>query len=166
LAQPTPRLVIRRTDVVGRLDPAAGAAIVGGIARGCAEAGCALVGGETAETPGLYAGADYDLAGCAVGAVERGALLPRAGMQVGDIVSGLPSSGLHSNGFSLVRRIAADQGLAWTDPAPFAPGRALGEALLEPLSLVAGGHVRIDGNRVLLDAPSRAPPALVSPTVR
>jgi phosphoribosylformylglycinamidine cyclo-ligase len=116
----------------GRLDPKAGAAIVKGIAAGCIEAGCALIGGETAEMPGLYAKDDYDLAGFAVGAAERGALLPRADVAAGDVVIGLPSSGIHSNGFSLVRRIVAQSGLGWDAPAPFEPARSLGEALLEP----------------------------------
>src|SRR5690349_4009152 len=103
----------------GKLDPQAGAAIVEGIATGCREAGCALIGGETAEMPGLYADADYDLAGFAVGAAERGRLLPRDDIAAGDVVFGLPSSGVHSNGFSLVRRIVARERLAWDAPAPF-----------------------------------------------
>jgi phosphoribosylaminoimidazole synthetase len=116
----------------GKLDPTQGTAIVSGIAAGCREAGCALIGGETAEMPGMYQEKDYDLAGFAVGAVERGQLLPTDDIVEGDVILGLASSGLHSNGFSLVRRIVALSGLSWDDQAPFAPGRTLAEALLEP----------------------------------
>jgi phosphoribosylformylglycinamidine cyclo-ligase len=115
----------------GKLDIAQARAVIAGIASGCHEAGCALVGGETAEMPGLYASYDYDLAGFAVGAAERDALLPR-GVAPGDVVLGLASSGVHSNAFSLVRRVVEISGLAWDAPAPFAPGRTLGAALLEP----------------------------------
>ncbi len=96
----------------GKLDVEAAKRIIGGIAKGCEISGCALVGGETAEMPGMYAGGDYDLAGFSVGAAERGALLP-AGVAPGDAILALPSSGVHSNGFSLVRRIFSDAGLNW-----------------------------------------------------
>jgi phosphoribosylformylglycinamidine cyclo-ligase len=115
----------------GRLDVTQAAAVIGGIAEGCRQAGCALVGGETAEMPGMYHGDDYDLAGFSVGAAERGSLLPRD-VSPGDTVLGLASSGVHSNAFSLVRRIVALSGLAWTAPAPFAPGLSLGQALMTP----------------------------------
>src|ERR687890_1402541 len=115
----------------GKLAPEVGVAIVKGIAEGCRRSGCALIGGETAEMPGLYAGGDYDLAGFAVGAAERGTLLPKA-VRPGDVLIGPASSGVHSNGFSLVRRIVEASGLPWDAPAPFAPGEALGRALLEP----------------------------------
>lgn len=118
----------------GKLDIAVAKAVVGGIAEGCIQAGAALTGGETAEMPGLYAAGDYDLAGFAVGAAERGMLLPRGDVATGDAIIGLASSGVHSNGFSLVRRIVEMAGLTWDAPAPFAcaPDTTLGEALLTP----------------------------------
>ncbi|HVX91836.1 MAG TPA: phosphoribosylformylglycinamidine cyclo-ligase, partial [Xanthobacteraceae bacterium] len=116
----------------GALDPQIGAEVVGGVAAGCRESGCALIGGETAEMPGLYAARDYDLAGFAVGAAERGELLPRGDVAPGDAVLGIASSGVHSNGFSLVRRVVERGRLAWDAPAPFDPQRPLGEALLTP----------------------------------
>ena len=115
----------------GKLDPDQGAAVVG-IAEGCRQAGAALIGGETAEMPGMYGKGDYDLAGFAVGAAERGTLLPSNNIDTNDIVLGLGSTGVHSNGFSLVRRIVQESGLSWQDPAPFDNTRSLAEALLTP----------------------------------
>lgn len=116
----------------GKLDVEQGTAIVNGIAEGCRIAGCALIGGETAEMPGMYHGKDYDLAGFAVGAAERGTLLPRPDIAEGDTLVAIASSGVHSNGYSLVRKIVDLSGLAWDYDAPFQPGRSLSEALLTP----------------------------------
>jgi phosphoribosylformylglycinamidine cyclo-ligase len=116
----------------GKLAPETGAMIVKGVAAGCRDAGCALIGGETAEMPGVYRDGDYDLAGFAVGAAERNALLPRGDIGAGDIVLGLASSGIHSNGYSLARRVVERSGLRWDAPAPFDPTRSLGEAMLTP----------------------------------
>ena len=116
----------------GKLDPATGVAIVAGVAEGCRQSNCALIGGETAEMPGLYQAGDYDLAGFAVGAAERGTLLPRNDIRAGDVVLGIASSGVHSNGFSLVRKVVEKSGFGWDAPAPFEAGRKLGEAVLTP----------------------------------
>src|SRR5712675_3013748 len=126
----------------GKLDPEATASIVAGIAEACRESGCALIGGETAEMPGLYKDGDYDLAGFAVGAAERGTLLPRPDIAVGDAVIGLASSGVHSNGFSLVRKIVETSGLGFDDPAPFSPVMTLGGALLAPTRLYVRSCLR------------------------
>src|ERR1700691_4399644 len=115
----------------GKLDVDAAARVIEGIARACKESGCALIGGETAEMPGLYAKGDFDLAGFSVGAVERGVILPKTGtMKPGDVLIGVASSGVHSNGFSLVRKVVEKSGLSLEAPAPFAVGKSLGEALL------------------------------------
>lgn len=134
----------------GKLDPVCAESVIKGIAEGCRQAGCALIGGETAEMPGMYAEGDYDIAGFCVGAAERGALINGADIQSGDAVIGLASSGVHANGFSLVRRIVERENLTWSAPAPFQPGTALGEALLAPtrmyvksaLAAVKAGGVR------------------------
>jgi phosphoribosylformylglycinamidine cyclo-ligase len=134
----------------GKLDVDAAKQVIAGIAEGCKQAGCALVGGETAEMPGMYHGKDYDLAGFSVGAVERDKVLPRADVMAGDIVLGIASSGVHSNGYSLVRKIVADQKLSYDAAAPFDPSRKLGNALLIPtkiyvksaLAAVKAGYVK------------------------
>ena len=133
LAQGAEPLMFLDYFATGKLDVVAATAVVKGIAEGCKQAGAALVGGETAEMPGMYAGGDYDLAGFSIGAVERGAVLPRLGDQkAGDLLIGIGSDGPHSNGYSLVRRVVERSGLSWNDAAPFAPGQTLGEALMTP----------------------------------
>ena len=136
LAQGAEPLFFLDYFATGKLDPARGEAIVAGIAEGCRQSGCALIGGETAEMPGMYSGDDFDLAGFVVGAAERGSLLPRLDeMQAGDVLIGLAASGPHSNGYSLIRKVVEMSGLTWTDDAPFAPGQSVGEALLTPTKL-------------------------------
>ena len=133
LAQGAEPLMFLDYFATGRLDVERAATVVAGIAEGCKQAGAALVGGETAEMPGMYADGDYDLAGFSVGVVERGAVLPRLEDQAaGDVIIALPSSGPHSNGYSLVRRIVERSGLRWDARAPFAPDLSLGQALMAP----------------------------------
>jgi phosphoribosylaminoimidazole synthetase len=133
LAQGAEPLLFLDYFATGKLDVEAAARVVGGIAEGCRQAGCALVGGETAEMPGMYAEGDYDLAGFSLGAVERGAVLPRLGDQrAGDVIIGLASSGPHSNGYSLVRRIVAHSGLDWSAASPFSDDETLASALMRP----------------------------------
>ena len=154
------------------LDVDEGAEIVAGIVDGCEQAGCGLIGGETAELPGLYAKGDYDLAGFAVGAIERGEQLTGEHVSAGDTIIGLASSGVHSNGFSLVRRVVEQTGLSWDAPCPFQDGQKLGEALLEPtriyvrstLAAIATGNVHalahITGGGLLENIPRVLPKGL------
>ena len=133
LAQGAEPLLFLDYFATGKLDIDAATAVVAGIAEGCRQAGAALVGGETAEMPGMYAGGDYDLAGFCVGAVNRDGVLPNlAAQKPGDALIALASSGPHSNGYSLIRRVVARSGLDWTDPAPFQPGATVAEALMTP----------------------------------
>ncbi|MGB8313556.1 MAG: phosphoribosylformylglycinamidine cyclo-ligase [Aestuariivirga sp.] len=116
----------------GKLDVAQAREVIAGISEGCKQARCGLIGGETAEMPGMYHGKDYDLAGFAVGAVERKRILPSKDVGPGDVILGLASSGPHSNGYSLIRKIVEMSGLGYDAPAPFAEEKTLGEALLVP----------------------------------
>ncbi len=119
----------------GRLQPEQLAEVVSGIVQGCELAGCALLGGETAEMPGFYQADEYDLAGFCVGIVEKSLVLDGSQVQVGDVAIGLPSSGVHSNGFSLVRKIVGDRGFDWSDQPKILAGKSLGEVLLTPTQI-------------------------------
>jgi phosphoribosylformylglycinamidine cyclo-ligase len=128
----------------GGLEIAQAAAVIAGIAEGCKLAGCQLLGGETAEMPGMYGKGEYDLAGFSVGAVERDALLPRKDrLHAGDVLLGLASSGVHSNGYSLVRKVVEHAGLKWSDAAPFAKDQSLGEALLTPTRIYVASCLKL-----------------------
>jgi phosphoribosylformylglycinamidine cyclo-ligase len=168
LAQGAEPLMFLDYYATGRLELEVAHRVVAGIAEGCRQAGAALVGGETAEMPGMYGDGDYDLAGFSIGAVERGAVLPTLDQQhPGDLLIGLASSGPHSNGYSLIRRIVERSGLAWDAPCPFAAGESLGQALMAPTriyvkavlplikaGLISGGaHITGGG---LIENPPRA----------
>ncbi|XP_026108533.1 trifunctional purine biosynthetic protein adenosine-3 [Carassius auratus] len=158
----------------GHLDVRVASSVIGGIADACQMAGCALLGGETAEMPGVYGPSDYDLAGFCVGAVERGAVLPRLkDIMEGDLLIGIASSGLHSNGFSLVRKILEQSGLQYNSPAPFGqPGQNIGEVLLTPTKIYSRilqpilrsgavkAYAHITGGGLLENIPRILPPEL------
>ena len=150
LAQGAEPLLFLDYFATGKLDVETATRVVAGIAEGCKQAGCALVGGETAEMPGMYADGEYDLAGFNVGAVDRNGVLPRLDDQrAGDVLIGVGSSGPHSNGYSLVRRIVERSGLGWTAPSPFGGG-TLAQALMAPtriyvksvLPLIKAGRIK------------------------
>ncbi|MEL7546060.1 MAG: phosphoribosylformylglycinamidine cyclo-ligase [Pseudomonadota bacterium] len=173
LAQGAEPLFFLDYFATGKLDPTIAEAVIAGIAEGCRQAGCALIGGETAEMPDMYAEGHYDLAGFVVGAVERAEILPNhTEMQVGDVLIGLPSSGPHSNGYSLIRKIVERSGLAWDDAAPWS-NESLGTALLTPTRLYtsqvcpllkqgfATGVAHITGGGLTQNAPRMCPDRLV-----
>lgn len=173
LAQGAEPLFFLDYFATGHLDAGVAESVIAGIAEGCQRSGCALIGGETAEMPGMYPPGHYDLAGFVVGAVERDAMLPNHGaMTAGDILIALPSSGPHSNGYSLIRRIVERSGLGFDDPAPFT-NSPLGEALLTPTRLYADqvlplirsqsltGLAHITGGGLTENTPRMCPDTLV-----
>jgi phosphoribosylformylglycinamidine cyclo-ligase len=175
LAQGAEPLLFLDYFSTGKLEVEVARRVIASVAQGCKLAGAALVGGETAEMPGMYAGADFDVAGFCVGAVERAGVLPKLERQrPGDLLIGLASSGAHSNGYSLIRRIVEVSGLGWEAPAPFEPGRSLAEALLAPTRIyvrsvlplcrsgqvLGGAHITGGG---LIDNPPRAVAAGLAP---
>lgn len=175
LAQGAEPLFFLDYFATGKLDTDRAEAVISGIAEGCRQAECALIGGETAEMPGMYEGKDFDLAGFVVGAAERKALLPREDdMQAGDTLIGLASSGPHSNGYSLIRKIVEISDLKWSDPAPFAAGKSVAQALLTPtriyvksmMPLIRAGDVKglahITGGGLTENTPRMLPSRLVA----
>ena len=174
LAQGAEPLFFLDYYATGKLDTNAAASVIAGIAEGCRQSGCALIGGETAEMPGMYDGDDFDLAGFVVGAAERGALLPLTdAMQAGDVLIGLSSSGPHSNGYSLIRKVVEVSGLAWDAPCPFDDSATLAEALLMPtrlyvkslIPLIKTGKIKglahITGGGITDNVPRMLPDTLV-----
>eukprot|EP00903_Cladosiphon_okamuranus_P003329 g3327.t1 len=174
LAQGAEPLFFLDYFATGKLEAGIAEAVIAGIAEGCKQAGCALIGGETAEMPGMYPPGHYDLAGFVVGAVERERVLPRQdAMQAGDVLIGIASSGPHSNGYSLIRKVVERSGLSYTDPAPFLSNQSLGEALLTPTRLyseaalplikagLAKGLAHITGGGLTENTPRMCPDHLV-----
>ncbi len=166
-AQGAEPLVFLDYYATGKLDADQAASVVRGIAEGCRQAGAALAGGETAEMPGMYAAGEYDLAGFAMGAAERGTLLPRnEEMQAGDVIIGIASSGPHSNGYSLVRKIVERSGLSWDAPAPFEASKTLAQALLAPTRIYARALKPVFGARLTKGAAHITGGGLVENTPR
>ncbi len=174
LAQGAEPLFFLDYFAMGELDEGIGADVIAGIAAGCRMAGCALIGGETAEMPGVYAPGDYDLAGFCVGAAERGTLLPGDTMEAGDTLLALASDGIHSNGFSLVRRILEDRAVPLDGAAPFAADQRLADVLMRPtriyvrsvLAAISTGHVKaiahITGGGLVENVPRILPDGLAA----